>query len=70
MTMPDRFKVTKTEENEAAPDYLLEESCTGKLLNDLSDNGKFLYTHIYIYIYITTCVYRVHYISTIYFIQS
>ncbi|XP_065368000.1 solute carrier family 12 member 6 isoform X1 [Calliphora vicina] len=40
MTMPDRFKVTKTEENEAAPDYLLEESCTGKLLNDLSDNEK------------------------------
>lgn len=39
--MPDRFKVTKTEETEAAPDYLLEESCTGKLLNDLSDNGKF-----------------------------
>ncbi|KAM7341779.1 solute carrier family 12 member kcc isoform 4-T6 [Cochliomyia hominivorax] len=40
MTMPDRFKVTKTEETEAAPDYLLEESCTGKLLNDLSDNEK------------------------------
>lgn len=40
--MPDRFKVTKTEENDAVPDYLLEESCTGKLLNDLSDNGKFL----------------------------
>ncbi|XP_073813225.1 solute carrier family 12 member kcc isoform X9 [Musca autumnalis] len=38
MTMTDRFKVTKTEESDAPPDYLLEESCTGKLLNDLSDN--------------------------------
>ena len=45
--MPDRFKVTKTEENEAAPDYLLEESCTGKLLNDLSDNGKLQYKHFF-----------------------
>lgn len=43
MTMTDRFKVTKTEESDVAPDYLLEESCTGKLLNDLSDNGKSLF---------------------------
>ncbi|KAI9582743.1 hypothetical protein GQX74_011960 [Glossina fuscipes] len=36
--MPDRFKVTKTEETDPPPDYLLEETVTGKLLNDLSDN--------------------------------
>uniref|UniRef100_A0A1B0BIB3 Uncharacterized protein n=1 Tax=Glossina palpalis gambiensis TaxID=67801 RepID=A0A1B0BIB3_9MUSC len=39
--MPDRFKVTKTEETDPPPDYLLEETVTGKLLNDLSDNGKY-----------------------------
>lgn len=36
--MPERFTVTKTEAS--TPDYLLEEAATGKLLNDLSDNGK------------------------------
>uniref|UniRef100_A0A1A9WP67 Uncharacterized protein n=1 Tax=Glossina brevipalpis TaxID=37001 RepID=A0A1A9WP67_9MUSC len=38
--MPDRFKVTKTEETDPPPDYLLEETVTGKLLNDLSDSDS------------------------------
>lgn len=38
--MPERFTITKTEDSDNTPDYIIEEAVTGKLLNDLSDTGK------------------------------
>lgn len=38
--MPERFTVTKTEDSDTTPDYIIEEAVTGKLLNDLSDGKK------------------------------
>lgn len=60
--MPDRFQVTKTDE-ETVLDYIQDESASGKLLGEIHDDLPGRYTYIiykaflYMYLKLRKCIY-------------